>query len=41
MEQSATFDDSEVKLNDDIIVAAKLNDAVLTVPYWPLTMVGL
>ncbi len=37
---SATFDDSEVKLNDDIIVAAKLNDAVLTVPYWPLTMVG-
>jgi len=38
--QSATFDDSKVKMNDDIIVAAKLNGAVLTEPYWPLTMVG-
>ena len=37
---SATFDDSEVKLNDDIIVASRLNGAVLTAPYWPLTMVG-
>ena len=37
---SATFDDSEVKLNNNIIVAAKLNGAVLTAPYWPLTIVG-
>jgi DMSO/TMAO reductase YedYZ molybdopterin-dependent catalytic subunit len=37
---SATFDDSEVKMNDDIIVAAKLNGAALADPYWPLTMVG-
>jgi hypothetical protein len=37
---SVTFDDSEIKLNEDIIVAARLNGSVLTAPYWPLTMVG-
>ena len=37
---STTFDDSQVKMNDNIIVAAKLNGAVLSDPYWPLTMVG-
>ena len=37
---SSTFDDSEVKMNDDIIVAARLNGIVLTAPYWPLTMTG-
>jgi hypothetical protein len=37
---SATFDDSQVKMNDNIIVAAQLNGAILTDPYWPLTLVG-
>lgn len=37
---STTFDDSQVKMNDNIIVAAKLNGAELSDPYWPLTMVG-
>jgi hypothetical protein len=37
---SAVFDDSEVKNNDTIIVAAELNGAILPDPYWPLTMVG-
>jgi hypothetical protein len=37
---SAVFDDSQVKLNDNIIVAGKLNGAVLSDPYWPLTIVG-
>jgi DMSO/TMAO reductase YedYZ molybdopterin-dependent catalytic subunit len=37
---SATIDDSRVKGNDDIIVAAKLNDEWLPDPYWPLYLVG-
>jgi hypothetical protein len=37
---SATFDDSDVYLNDDIIVASTLNGGVLSEPYWPLTIVG-
>lgn len=37
---SAIFDDSEIKLNDDIIVAAELDGAVLPNPCWPLTLVG-
>jgi hypothetical protein len=37
---SAIFDDSQVKLNNNIIVAGKLNGAVLSDPYWPLTIVG-
>ncbi|PVX26366.1 MAG: hypothetical protein CW691_01655, partial [Candidatus Bathyarchaeum sp.] len=37
---SAIIDDSKVKMNDNIIVAAKLNDALLPDPYWPLTLVG-
>ena len=37
---SAVFDDSKVKLNDNIIVAGKLNGAVLSDPYWPLSIVG-
>jgi hypothetical protein len=37
---SVTLDDSRVKLNDNIIVAGKLNDAVLSDPYWPLTLAG-
>ena len=37
---SATFSDAQVKSNDNIIVAAELNDAVLSDPYWPLTLVG-
>jgi len=37
---SVTLDDSKVKLNDNIIVAGKLNSAILSDPYWPLTLVG-
>ena len=37
---SVTIDDSKVKLNDNLIVAGKLNGAVLSDPYWPLTLVG-
>ncbi|XES76660.1 MAG: hypothetical protein ACBZ72_10820 [Candidatus Bathyarchaeia archaeon] len=37
---STTFDDSEVYLNDDIIVASTINGGVLSEPYWPLTIVG-
>ena len=37
---SVTLDDSKVKLNDNIIVAGKLNGAILSDPYWPLTLVG-
>jgi hypothetical protein len=37
---SATIEDSRVKMNDNIIVAAKLNDELLPDPYWPLTLVG-
>ena len=36
---SAVFDDSRVKMNDNIIVAAELNGAPLSDPYWPLTLV--
>ncbi len=36
----ATFDDSQVKMNNNIIIAGKLNGAVLSNPYWPLTLVG-
>jgi DMSO/TMAO reductase YedYZ molybdopterin-dependent catalytic subunit len=35
-----TLDDSKVKLNDNIIMAGKLNGAILSDPYWPLTLVG-
>lgn len=37
---SATFDDSQVKLNDKIILASHLNGEILSAPYWPLTAVG-
>jgi hypothetical protein len=37
---SVIFDDSRVKMNDNIIVAAELNGAPLSDPYWPLTLVG-
>jgi hypothetical protein len=37
---SAEIDDSRVKDNDNIIVAALLNGEVLPDPYWPLTLVG-
>ena len=37
---AVTLDDSKVKLNDNIIVAGKLNGAILSDPYWPLTLVG-
>jgi hypothetical protein len=37
---SATIDDSRVKDNDNIIVAALLNGEILPDPYWPLTLVG-
>jgi len=35
-----TIADSKVKLNDNIIVAGELNDAILSDPYWPLTLAG-
>jgi DMSO/TMAO reductase YedYZ molybdopterin-dependent catalytic subunit len=35
-----TLDDSKVMLNNNIIVAGRLNGAVLSDPYWPLTLVG-
>jgi hypothetical protein len=38
--QYATFDKSKVEANNNIIVAAKLNGAVLQAPNWPLTLVG-
>ncbi len=37
---SVTLNDSAVKLNDNIMLAGKLNGAVLSDPYWPLTLVG-
>ena len=37
---SAVFDDSRVKMNDNIIVAAELNGAPLSESYWPFTLVG-
>ncbi|MCW4011035.1 MAG: hypothetical protein NWF05_10530 [Candidatus Bathyarchaeota archaeon] len=37
---SATLEDTSVWLNDNIIVAGTLNGAVLSEPYWPLTIVG-
>lgn len=37
---SAVFDDSVVKNNNNVIVAAELNGAILPDPFWPLTMVG-
>ena len=37
---SATLEGSSVWLNDNIIVAGTLNGAVLSEPYWPLTIVG-
>jgi len=35
-----TLNDSQIKQNDNIIVAGMLNGAVLSDPYWPLTLVG-
>jgi DMSO/TMAO reductase YedYZ molybdopterin-dependent catalytic subunit len=37
---SATFTGSQVANNTKIIVAVKLNNALLSPPYWPLTLVG-
>jgi hypothetical protein len=37
---SATFTGSQVANNYNIIVAVKLNNALLNPPYWPLTLVG-
>jgi DMSO/TMAO reductase YedYZ molybdopterin-dependent catalytic subunit len=37
---TAVFDDSRVKMNDNIIVAAELNGAPLPEAYWPLALVG-
>jgi hypothetical protein len=37
---SATIEDDRIEMNDNIIVAAKLNDELLPNPYWPLTLVG-
>ena len=37
---SATIEDSRIEMNDNIIVAAKLNDDLLPDPYWPLTLIG-
>jgi hypothetical protein len=37
---SATIEDSRIEMNDNIIVAAKLNGELLPDPYWPLTLVG-
>ncbi|MGD0203578.1 MAG: hypothetical protein ABSC20_06705 [Candidatus Bathyarchaeia archaeon] len=37
---SATFEGSQVNNNNNIIVAAELNGAILSAPYWPLTIVG-
>lgn len=36
----AAMNDTFVSNNNNVIVAAKLNGAVLTNPYWPLTLVG-
>jgi hypothetical protein len=37
---SVVFEDSRVKLNDNLIVASQINGAPLSYPYWPLTLVG-
>ena len=37
---SATFTGSKVANNTNIIVAVELNNALLSPPYWPLTLVG-
>jgi DMSO/TMAO reductase YedYZ molybdopterin-dependent catalytic subunit len=37
---SATFSSSQVANNPHIIVAVELNNAVLSPPFWPLTLVG-
>ena len=37
---SATFRGSQVANNTNIIVAVELNNALLSPPYWPLTLVG-
>ncbi|MCW4006414.1 MAG: hypothetical protein NWF04_07460 [Candidatus Bathyarchaeota archaeon] len=36
----ATIDDSQVKMNDNIIIAGELNGEPLPDPYWPLRLVG-
>ena len=37
---STTFTDAQVNQNNNIIVAGMLNGAVLSTPYWPLTLAG-
>ena len=37
---SATFTSSQVANNNNIIMATELNNATLTDPYWPITIVG-